>query len=140
MQFRSRLSEKVWKYALLFTASKYGAREDLVVDRDCAENAVALAEYESDYFNVIQLKFSSNYQTRFIKKILEWGIAQPGRCFRHSDFSRRFQRYGRSAVRNEALKTMLEADYLKEIKEEGTGAKLVTSYLINIDDKQIKEL
>ena len=53
MQFRSRLSEKVWKYALLFTASKYGAREDLAVDRDCAENAVALAEYESDYFNVI---------------------------------------------------------------------------------------
>ena len=140
MQFRSRLSEKVWKYALLFTASKYGAREDLAVDRDCAENAVALAEYESNYFNVIQLNFSSNHQTRFIKKILEWGAEQPGRCFRHSDFSRRFQRYGRSAVRNEALKTMLEADYLKEIKEKGTGAKLVTSYLINIDDKQIKEL
>ena len=35
---------------------------------------------------------------------------------------------------------MLEADYLKEIKEEGAGANLVTSYLINIDDKQIKEL
>jgi len=27
MQFRSRLSEKVWKYALLFTASKYGAEK-----------------------------------------------------------------------------------------------------------------
>lgn len=110
-EFKARLFEKVWKYALLFTASKYGARNDLVVDLHSAQCAVALAKYETALFAANQSRFASNEQTRFSNEVVDWCRVCGGH-FTKSQFTRKFQRRGSLRERDEVLTTMLDAELL----------------------------
>lgn len=110
-EFKARLFEKAWKYALLFAASKYGVVPSLRVDRECAENAVALVSYESELFTANQDRFASSGQTRLMQSVLDWCKNLPGRCFTKSQFTRKFQREP-LRERDEALRSLVEGEYL----------------------------
>lgn len=111
--FKTRLSEKFWKYALLFAASKYGARPDIEIDARCMENAIALSRYELKFFEDNKERFAGNAQTKLCREVLEWATAIGGE-FTQSQFTRRFQRKGDARVRREALETLQEGAYINE--------------------------
>lgn len=110
-EFKARLFEKVWKYALLFAASKYGVVPSMIVDRDCAENATALVSYESELFTANQDRFASSGQTRLMQSVIDWSKELPGRRFTKSQFTRKFQREP-LRERDEALRSLIEGEYL----------------------------
>lgn len=110
-EFKARLFEKAWKYALLFAASKYGVVPSMVVDRDCAENATALVSYESELFTANQDRFASSGQTRLMQSVIDWSKELPGRRFTKSQFTRKFQREP-LRERDEALRSLIEGEYL----------------------------
>ena len=118
-EFKARLFEKLWKYALLFSASKYGPTAQAVVDLECAEHAVALVTYESDVFDLNQDKFASNTQSRFMQDVLEWSRTQNDGFFTKSQYTRKFQRRGSLRERDEVLHSLIEAEYLVVVEVDG---------------------
>lgn len=109
-ELKARYAEKLWKYALLFGASKFGPRF-FELDKDCAEKAVALVDYESRLFAANSERFATNDATRFTIEILDWARAIGG-TFTKSQFTRKFQRRGTKRERDEALETLEDADYI----------------------------
>lgn len=110
---RARYFEKVWKYALLFAASQYGAGNlEMVVDEDCARYATLLVDYESRVFSATADRFAANAETRFALDVREWAAALGG-SFTKTEFTRKFQRHN-PRERNDVLETLLEADYLRQ--------------------------
>lgn len=118
-EFKARLFEKLWKYALLFSASKYGPTAQAVVDLECAEHAVALVTYESDVFDLNQDKFASNTQSRFMQDVLEWSRTQNDGFFTKSQYTRKFQRRGSLRERDEVLHSLIEAEYIVVVEVDG---------------------
>lgn len=108
---RARFFEKLWKYSLLFAASRYGATTEIVVDRDCARLATTLVDYESQVFSSIANKFATNESTRFSIDVIEWAKTIGG-IFTKSEFTRKFQRRGTRRERQEVLDTLIDAEYL----------------------------
>ena len=131
-EVRARFSEKSWKYALLFAASRYGPCQALTIDRSSAELAVALTEYESRLFDQISARFGSTETSRFCEKILEW--ARGRGAFTRRDFTRRFQRVEKR-IRDEALQTLLDAERLTAC-EWGDGERRLRGYYV-ADDSDI---
>lgn len=121
-EFKARLFEKLWKYALLFAASQYGPSENAEIDLECAENAVALVTYESDVFDMNKDKFASNTQSRFMLDVLEWGRNQRDGLFTKSQFTRKFQRRGTLRERDDVLHSLMEAEYIAVV-DFGDGRK-----------------
>ena len=129
-EIRARYFEKVWKYALLFAASRYGARPDFLVDAYAAELAVALVNYEADTFTANIARFDQSPVINLQNEIMYW--ARQVKTFSRSQFSRRFQKKERR-LREEALINLIDAGYL-EAKEErlGTG-RIVGEYSVGLD-------
>ena len=116
-EFRARLFEKVWKYALLFTASRYGPRSDLVADRDSAERAIALVDYESENFEANADRFANSETSALAEDMLEWFVSLERPASR-SEWVRKFQRKDKRQ-REEALEYLGEAGYLEQVAEGG---------------------
>ena len=109
-EVKARFSEKLWKYALLFGASKFGARK-FTIDKECAELAVALIDYEARLFKYNADKYNAGPLMRLTFDIMEWARAV-GYSFTKSQFTRKFQRRGTRREREEALDNLLECEYL----------------------------
>jgi len=109
-EFLSRLIAKAWKYALIFTASHYGARVRLVVDDRQARLAIALARYEKDVFLSNLDRYGVSGQSRLGREILDWARAIGGE-FSLQRFTRKFQRKPRRD-REEALMTLIDGAYV----------------------------
>ncbi len=121
-EMMARTFEKVWKYALLFTASKYGPTSTMVVEQDSAELAVLLLDYEMRKFRANADRFNDTEQSKFLREIVDW-IETLGRtAFNLSQFTRKFQRR-RKQEREEALDTLLDIGYLEAI--DGPGRKKI---------------
>ena len=104
-EMMARTFEKVWKYALLFTASKYGPTSTMVVEQDSAGLAVLLLDYEMRKFRANADRFNDTEQSKFLREIVDW-IETLGRtAFNLSQFTRKFQRR-RKQEREEALDTL----------------------------------
>ena len=114
-ELKARYAEKLWKYALLFGASKFGP-QSFMLDKECAENAVALVDYESRLFAANSERFATNDATRFTFEILDWARSIGG-VFTRSQFTRKFQRRGTKRERDEALETLAEAEYIYETED-----------------------
>ena len=113
-EMRARTFEKVWKYALVFAASKYGATGSSVVDRECAEYAVLLVDYEMRLFQANADRFSDTEQSKFVREIADWLQQRGSDLFTLSEFTRKFQRKDRQA-RFEALYTLEESGIIEQI-------------------------
>lgn len=116
-EFRARLFEKIWKYALIFAASRYGARSDLAVDLDSAERAIALVDYEERNFETNAERFANSETSALAEDMLEW-FAALGRPASRSEWVRKFQRRDKRQ-REEALEYLGEAGYLIALTEDG---------------------
>lgn len=126
-EIRARYFEKVWKYALLFAASRYGARADFIVDSYAAEMAVALVNYEANTFAANVKRFNQTPVIQLQNDILYW--AKQVKKFSRSQFSRRFQKKERR-LREEALANLIDAGYLEANEERlGTG-RIVGEYSV----------
>ena len=119
----ARFSEKIWKYALLFSCSKFGGDPCLKVDEKSMELAALLAKYEIAVFDHYKDQLGGNDLTRFSEEVLEWARNQPGKFFSKSQFTRRFQRRGGVREREEVLNTLLEAEYLNDVWIETKGRR-----------------
>lgn len=129
-EIRARYFEKVWKYALLFAASRYGARADFLVDSYAAEMAVALVNYEANTFAANVKRFNQTPVIMLQNDILEW--ARQIKTFSRSQFSRRFQKKERR-LREEALSNLIDAGYLEATEERlGTG-RIIGEYKIGVE-------
>ena len=109
-EFRARLFEKVWKYALIFAASRYGASASVSVDRDCAERAIALVDYEENNFERNAERFANSETSALAEDMLEWLVALDRPASR-SEWVRKFQRRDKRQ-REEAVEYLAEAGYL----------------------------
>lgn len=114
-ELKARYSEKLWKYALIFAASKYGPRE-FEVDGESARNAVALVKYEAALFEANAEQFASNELMRLSFDILAWARAVGG-TFTKTAFTRKFQRRGTRRDREEVLDNLLDGAYLRITNE-----------------------
>ena len=112
-EFLSRLIAKAWKYALIFTASRYGAKVRLVVDDRQARLAIALARYEKDVFLANLDRYAASGQSRLGREILDWATAIGGE-FSLQRFTRKFQRKPRRD-REEALMTLIDGAYVARV-------------------------
>lgn len=110
-EMKARFSEKVWKYALLFAASRYGFSTSIKVDRRCAEQAVALVDYEARLFAANVDRFSQTKLSKFATDVLEWARAIGG-FFRKTEFTRKFFRRGVKRERDEILDTLIDAGFV----------------------------
>ena len=126
----ARFSEKVWKYALLFSCSKFGGDPCLKVDEKSMNLASLLAKYEIAVFDSNKDRMGGNDLTRFSEEVLEWAKNQPGKFFSKSQFTRRFQRRGGTREREEVLTTLLEAEYLTDVWIE-TGGRRKKGFSLN---------
>ncbi len=126
-EIRTRFGEKIWKYALLFAASRYCASSDLQIDVACAENAVAFAEYEATLLEAIAGKFGSNEVDKMARKIMEWGRRKGG-SFTRADFTRKFFR-GDRKIREDALQTLLDGAWL-DSDSYGSSGRSGTRYRV----------
>ena len=108
---RARYFEKIWKYALAFAASRYGASPQMIVDVDCARWATLLVDYESQVFSATADRYAANNATRLAIDVREWA-AEIGGTFSQTEFTRKFQRRGKLSERREVIETLLEAEYL----------------------------
>lgn len=126
----ARFSEKIWKYALLFSCSQFGGDPCLKVDEKSMELAALLAKYEIAVFDHYKDQLGGNDLTRFSEEVLEWARSQPGKFFSKSQFTRRFQRRGGVREREEVLNTLLEAEYLTDVWIE-TGGRRKKGFSLN---------
>ena len=126
----ARFSEKIWKYALLFSCSQLGGDPCLKVDEKSMELASLLAKYEIAVFDQYKDQMGGNDLTRFSEEVLEWARSQPGKFFSKSQFTRRFQRRGGTREREEVLNTLLEAEYLTDVWIE-TGGRRKKGFSLN---------
>ena len=110
-ELKARFFEKVWKYALLFAASRYGTTTKITVDEECAEYAIDLLDYESRLFTANSERFSENPATRLALDVRAWAEAIGG-CFTRSEFTRKFQRRGSRREREDVLQNLIDAEYL----------------------------
>lgn len=126
----ARFSEKIWKYALLFSCSQFGGDPCLKVDEKSMGLASLLAKYEIAVFDHYKDQLGGNDLTRFSEEVLEWARSQPGKFFSKSQFTRRFQRRGGTREREEVLTTLLEAEYLTDVWIE-TGGRRKKGFSLN---------
>lgn len=113
----ARYFEKVWKYALLFTASERGSSGLMEVDEDAARFATLLVDYESRVFSATADKYATNEQSRLEIEIKEWAASLPGGYFTRTQFSKKFQHKAKRNERNEALASLVESGDVVEDRE-----------------------
>lgn len=124
-EMKARLFEKVWKYALLFSLSTYGPRPTVVVDRHSAELAVQLVDYESRQFAKNAQRFAASAVSALANEILEFIRSSDGNASR-AQITRKFQRRDKRQ-RDEAIATLVEADYVEEFSQSGKTSYFITS-------------
>lgn len=127
-EFLSRLIAKAWKYALIFTASRYGAKVRLVVDDRQARLAIALARYEKDVFLANLDRYAASGQSRLGREILDWALAIGGE-FSLQRFTRKFQRKPRRD-REEALMTLIDGAYVARVDVRDTDGTIKKGFRV----------
>ena len=127
-EFLSRLIAKAWKYALIFTASRYGAKVRLVVDDRQARLAIALARYEKDVFLANLDRYAASGQSRLGREILDWALAIGGE-FSLQRFTRKFQRKPRRD-REEALMTLIDGAYVARVDVRDTDGTIKNGFRV----------
>lgn len=127
-EFLSRLIAKAWKYALIFTASRYGAKVRLVVDDRQARLAIALARYEKDVFLSNLDRYAASGQSRLGREILDWALAIGGE-FSLQRFTRKFQRKPRRD-REEALMTLIDGAYVARVDVRDTDGTIKNGFRV----------
>lgn len=115
LEMRARLFEKLWKYALLFTLSETGPNPSVFVDRASVELSIKLVDYESRLFNRNAPKLANSVTSALISEFLDFIKLKNGLIERR-ELIRRFQRRDKSQ-RDEALSTMLEAEYIERVTD-----------------------
>ena len=127
-EFLSRLIAKAWKYALIFTASRYGAKVRLVVDDRQTRLAIALARYEKDVFLANLDRYAASGQSRLGREILDWALAIGGE-FSLQRFTRKFQRKPRRD-REEALMTLIDGAYVARVDVRDTDGTIKNGFRV----------
>jgi hypothetical protein len=127
-EFLSRLIAKAWKYALIFTASRYGAKVRLVVDDRQARLAIALARYEKDVFLSNIDRYGASGHSRLGREILDWALAIGGE-FSLQRFTRKFQRKPRRD-REEALMTLIDGAYVARVDVRDTDGTIKNGFRV----------
>lgn len=124
-EMKARLFEKAWKYALLFALSEFGARPGLTVGRRHAELAVALVDYEARQFAKNAKKFAASDVSALASDVLEFIRANNG-VASLSQITRKFQRQDKRR-RDEALATLVDADYVDVADNKGKRVFILTN-------------
>lgn len=112
VEFYARFSEKVWKYALLFSVSKQGGGKGRFIGIDDMELAVDFARYERATITPILPKFENTPVSKLATSAIEWAQSFQSKFFTKSAFTRHFWRKS-TKEREEVLQTLIDGDYIE---------------------------
>lgn len=127
VEFKARLSEKVWKYALNFAGSCFGCLRPFEIGKRQARQAVALARYEHALFDANLARYANSAQSKLEREIFDWATAIGG-VFTKTEFTRKFQRKGSLRERKEALETLCDGGYLEEAEMKRADGSFMRGY------------
>lgn len=68
-----RVTEKIYKYALVFACSKYGPCDDIKIDRECVNLAIDFNKYEREVFDYLRKhEIAETEEERLGNEVIKW--------------------------------------------------------------------